>query len=296
MEVVIAGAGAMGLLIGTYLSEAGVSVSFFTKREEQAIELRDHGAIRVKDGCDRIFKVHAFSDLEQAPQHAFWILAVKSNDLRDLVNRLENSVRPAHLMFIQNGIRHYDLGKATSIQSVSVASLTHGARRTGNRTVVHNGVGVMGIAALKGNQIHPSHLYIANSSFFPMIQEQDGLQMLLKKAIINCCINPLTAILDLKNGELLTNRSAHHLMQMIHSELAAGYPEAVKTLPLSAVEAVCRKTSNNRSSMLTDRSHGVLMETDTIVSAILEGKEEMMPTLKTFELLLKAIDDGKEKS
>lgn len=296
MEVVIAGAGAMGLLIGTYLAEGGISVSFFTRREEQAIELRDYGVTRVKDGHDHIFKVHAFSDLEQAPRHALWILAVKSNDLRDLVDRLENSVRPAHLMFIQNGLRHYDLGKATSIHSVSIASLTHGASRIGKRTVVHNGVGVMSIAALKGDQLHPSHLYIAGSPLFPMVQEQDGLQMLLKKAIINCCINPLTAILNLKNGELLTNRSAHHLMQMIYSELAAGYPEAVRTLPLSEVEAVCRKTSNNRSSMLTDRSHGVPMETDTIVSAILEGKEEMMPTLQVLELLLKAIDDGKDQS
>lgn len=296
MEVVIAGAGAMGLLIGTYLAEAGISVSFFTRREEQAIELRNHGVTRVQDGSDGTFQVHAFSNLELAPQHALWILAVKSRDLSDVVNRLENSVRPVHLMFVQNGLRHYDLGRATSISSVSIASLTHGARKIDDRTVVHNGVGIMSIAALKGDQICPSHLFIADSPCFPMAQAHDGLQMLLKKALINCCINPLTAILELKNGELLTLQWAHHLMRKIYNELAVGYPEAVKTLPFSEVEAVCKKTSNNSSSMLTDRNNGVTMEIDTIVSAVLEGHEEKMPTLRALELLLKAIDEGKDGS
>lgn len=296
MEVVIAGAGAIGLLIGTYLAEAGICVSFYTRREEQACELQAHGVTRVQDGSESTFQVQAFSNLERAPRHACWILAVKSKDLRTVLNELEQSIQPVHLMFVQNGLRHYELGRATSISSVSVASLTHGARKLDDRTVIHNGVGVMTVAALKGDQVYPSHLFVANSPLFPMAHAQDGWQMLVKKALINCCINPLTAILELKNGELLTLQSVHHLMHNIYDELASGYPEAITALPFSEVEAVCRKTSNNSSSMLTDRSNGVPMEIDTIISAVLEGHEEKMPTLRALELLLKAIDEGKDGS
>ena len=294
MEVVIVGAGAMGLLIGSYLAESGMSVSFLTRRKEQAGDLIDNGVKRIHNGKVSTFRVHAFSDIAHAPENAFWILAVKSKDLKDVVQRLESAKHPGHLMFIQNGMSHYDLARSTSISSVSIASLTHGAGKADDCTVIHNGIGVMRIAVLTGIQGGPSSLFEASSSMFPIVQEPDAHSMLLRKAIINCCINPLTALLELKNGELLTNITAHALMEAVYSELASGYPEAVKTLAFSDVEEVCRNTSDNRSSMLTDRYNGIPMEIDTIVSAILVGKGEHMPTLKVFERLLKAIDERKD--
>lgn len=294
MEFVIVGAGAMGLLIGSYLAESGMSVSFLTRRNEQAANLIDNGVKRIHNGRVSTFHVHAFSDIAHAPKNAFWILAVKSKDLRGVVQQLESAKLPGHLMFIQNGMRHYELARSVSISSVSIASLTHGAGKAGDHTVIHNGVGVMRIAALTGNQEGSSRLLEASSSMFPIVQEQDAHSMLLRKAIINCCINPLTALLELKNGELLTNITAHALMEAVYSELASGYPEAVKTLAFSDVEEVCRSTTDNRSSMLTDRYNGIPMEIDTIVSAILEGKGERMPTLKVLERLLKAMDERKD--
>lgn len=294
MEVVIAGAGAMGLLIGSYLAEAGMSVSFLTRREDQAIELREYGVTRIQNDRERTFQVAAFSDLTRAPRKAMWILALKSIDLHNVVEKLENNVHPEHLMFIQNGLRHYELGLSTSIPSVSAASFTHGAGKRDDRTVIHNGVGVMSIAPIKGGQKLSFPLFEADSPSFPILHEEDAYQMLLRKVLVNCCINPLTAILELKNGELLTNNSAHHLMQVIYGELAAEYPEIAKKLSFSDVEEVCRSTADNRSSMFVDKRNKVPMEIDTIISAVLEGHEERMPTLKLFETLLKAIDERKE--
>lgn len=294
MEVVIAGAGAMGLLIGSYLAESGMSVSFLTRREEQAEDLKENGLKRITNGKVRTFQVHAFSDMIQAPKKALWILAVKSKDVNEVVKQLETTELPAHLMFIQNGMRHFDLAHSTTISSVSIASLTHGAGKADNRTVIHNGVGLMSIAELKGDYECACRLFEANSTMFPMVRERDAHMLLLRKAIINCCINPLTALLELKNGELLTNSYAYALMQAVYQELTSGYPEAIKTLAFSAVEEVCRNTAGNWSSMLTDRYNGIPMEIDTIVSAILEGTSEHMPTLKVFEKLLKAIEEREE--
>ena len=36
MDVIIAGAGSIGLLLGSFLSEAGMDVTFYVRREEQA--------------------------------------------------------------------------------------------------------------------------------------------------------------------------------------------------------------------------------------------------------------------
>ena len=284
----------MGLLIGSYLAETGMSVSFLTRREDQANELRENGVTRIQNDQERTFQVTAFSDLTRAPRKAMWILAVKSNDLNNVVKKLENHVHPESMMFIQNGLRHLELGLSTSIPNVSAASLTHGAGKRDDRTVIHNGVGVMSIASVKGDQKLSFPLFESDLPSFPILHEEDAYQMLLRKVLVNCCINPLTAILELKNGELLTNNYANHLMQVIYGELATEYPEIAKNLSFSAVEEVCRRTADNCSSMFVDKRNKVPMEIDTIVSAILEGREEKMPTLKLFETLLKAIDERKE--
>ena len=52
MDVVIAGAGSIGLLIGSFLSEAGMDVTFYVRREEQAELIRGEGIQRKCTECD----------------------------------------------------------------------------------------------------------------------------------------------------------------------------------------------------------------------------------------------------
>ncbi len=47
MEVIIAGAGSIGLLLGSFLSEAGMNVTFYVRREEQAELIRAKGIQRI---------------------------------------------------------------------------------------------------------------------------------------------------------------------------------------------------------------------------------------------------------
>ena len=58
MEVIIAGAGSIGLLLGSYLSEAGMNVTFYVRREEQAELIRTEGIQRInQDGTTDVFHV-----------------------------------------------------------------------------------------------------------------------------------------------------------------------------------------------------------------------------------------------
>ena len=49
--------------------------------------------------------------------------------------------------------------------------------------------------------------------------EEDYENMLLKKLVVNAVINPLTAILGIKNGELIENKHYFELVKMIFSEI-----------------------------------------------------------------------------
>lgn len=290
MKVVIAGAGSMGLLLGSFLAEAGIAVSFFTRRQQQATSLCTKGLTRMGNGESRVFRVGAFSNIAGAPRQAVWILSVKSGNLAELVEKVEHAITPKYVLFIQNGLRHLEIGIGSSFTSVGVASLTHGAERKNDTTVIHRGEGVMGVAHVRGATQCIVELLELTSSSFQIKQEQNAHQMLLRKAIINCCINPLTTLLRIPNGLLIENESAHQLMKLVYSELAEVYPDVTPLLRFSDVEEVCRLTSKNRSSMLTDFEKGDPMEIDTIVTAAIGNQREKMPVLTSLELMLKTID------
>ncbi|ORY82032.1 ketopantoate reductase PanE/ApbA C terminal-domain-containing protein [Protomyces lactucae-debilis] len=81
----------------------------------------------------------------------------------------------------------------------------------------------------------------------------------LTKFVVNCCVNPLTAIHGCYNGQVTRYASAMQFtMQECLTVLACAYP----TVPLdaatvqAALEVVISKTANNRSSMLQDVSAG----------------------------------------
>ncbi len=86
MKVVIAGAGSIGLLIGSYLAESGLGVVFFVRREEQAALIREQGIRRVNgDGSERIFVADAQTDIGKLPDMAPWIVATKFGGVATIV-------------------------------------------------------------------------------------------------------------------------------------------------------------------------------------------------------------------
>ena len=86
MKVVIAGAGSIGLLIGSYLAESGLRVVFLVRREEQAALIREQGIRRVNgDGSERIFEADAQTDVGKLPDDAPWIVATKYGGVAPIV-------------------------------------------------------------------------------------------------------------------------------------------------------------------------------------------------------------------
>nr|MBR9646727.1 2-dehydropantoate 2-reductase [Streptococcus sp. 11-4097] len=65
------------------------------------------------------------------------------------------------------------------------------------------------------------------------------------------CINPLTALLQVQNGDLITNPFFYRLMEQVFQEVVFLVKEE-KEMVWKMVRHVCERTSHNTSSMLAD--------------------------------------------
>jgi 2-dehydropantoate 2-reductase len=137
---------------------------------------------------------------------------------------------------------------------------------------------------------------------FQVEQVADPKSLLWGKLVINAAINPVTALLNVPNGELLKDPAAHALLQSAAREAAAvasacgirlPYPDAVV-----AVESVAQRTAANYSSMLRDVQRGSPTEIDAISGAIVRaGNETGVPTPvnRTLWQLVKALEESAER-
>lgn len=294
MEVVIAGAGSIGMLIGSFLAEAGANVMFYVRSREQANALNQQGLARINpDGTTKVFYLKAATYFSQLPEDAIWIIGTKYAGVPSILSAMEKAQVTGPLLFIQNGIAHMELAYATKNESIAFATVEHGAKRLDDRTVSHNGVGPLTIAPGRGDQEPFRSLGAVDSVAFPVVFHENAEQILMRKVLINCMINPLTALLQVRNGELVENPYAQSLFQQLYDELMDAFPEYQNMLPYESAAAVCIHTASNQSSMLSDYLAGRPMEIETIVSAMIRKadlRKASLPVLKTLEQMLRVID------
>ncbi|MFC5588530.1 2-dehydropantoate 2-reductase [Sporosarcina soli] len=293
MDVVVAGAGSIGLLIGSYFAEAGMDVTFYVRREEQAQLIRTEGIQRIEqDGTKKVFCAQATTDIHRLPA-APWIVAVKFSGVEELLMTMQQAKVNPPVLFVQNGIGHLELVERSALRHVVFATVEHGAGRCDDRTVSHNGVGNLTRAVFRGDERLFEFLRRAAARDFPVVYHPDAEQILMRKVLINCMINPLTAILQVKNGELLKNPYCLRMFKRLYEELIDAFPEMAQVLPYEAVTKVCMKTADNQSSMLVDHLAGRPMEVNTIVSAVrvmAEKRNKKLPILTSLEMILYAMD------
>lgn len=284
MEFAVVGAGAVGMLMACLLKEAGADVKIVARRKEQADLINEQGIQK-----DRAFyMVEAQVGLSGIPEDAILLLAVKYDGLEELLASLNVHCPKNPIVFLQNGMMHLDYLKGMPHPHVLAGSVEHGVIKSGDNEIRHTGEGVVKFALLRGEE----------RFFLPLFQlkhlksewQEDADQMLFRKVLLNSIINPLTALMGIKNGELLVNPSAYELLKDLYTELYRAFPEIEDLLPFEEVTTLCASTAENTSSMLSDRLQGRKMELDTILLYTLQRSPVEMPLLKAFYHILKSAE------
>jgi 2-dehydropantoate 2-reductase len=172
---------------------------------------------------------------------------------------------------------------------------THGSLKVAENQIIHTGSGISHLG-LKFNvpdgctkqTIKKTLIPFLNTVLPDVIWCDDILLKQWVKLAINCVINPLTALFDIKNGNISDAKFTGSIEQVLDEVIAVANRENVnlnKEELTQTVLLVAKNTKNNSSSMRCDIHNGRETEIEYINGYIHRlGKEFNIPTPKNTEL------------
>lgn len=241
------------------------------------------------------------------------IVSVKAPQTVKAIQRIAHRLTGGStIMFLQNGMGILDEVNEQLFPDEEyrptyvIGVVTHGLYSNGPFSVEHAGEGTIALGAMPRilqnkpvenetlGELAPSARYLMRTMtrtpvFVAIGYPPTGLlQQQLDKLAVNCIINPITAIIDCKNGALLSNMYFTRVIRLLLAEISIviqSMPELknvpnVKmrfdTLRLERIVfSIANKTAENHSSMLQDVKLGRQTEIDYINGYIIRRGEEM---------------------
>ncbi|HDR6308384.1 TPA: 2-dehydropantoate 2-reductase [Bacillus cereus] len=287
MKIGVVGPGALGLLYAFYLQKSKQDVTLFTRTAKQAEELNITGVTCMREGkSETVFPpvLPIESMLDQQLDYIF--IAVKQYHITDILPFVRGE---SSLIFLQNGMSHIHAMQQIRNENIAVGIVEHGAKKEEKHTVYHTGIGVTKFGIVHGQSIHFEKIFNCFPfPYFPIQIEDDWKDVMHKKLVVNVCINPLTALLQVQNGELIKNPFFYQMMEQVFQEVVF-LVEEEKEMVWEMVRHVCERTSRNTSSMLADVRANRQTEIGAIVGYVLKEAKKQKRSVPTLQFLFDAI-------
>ena len=294
--ILILGTGAMASLFAARLAAGGAKVRMLGTWVE-SIETLNQVGVRLIDlnGVEHSYPVEATDDPLECVGSGFAIVLVKSYQTKRAAQQLSVCLAEDGLaLTLQNGIGNDEnLTEALGAQRVASGVTTLGATLVEPGLVRYGGEGVISLG--KNEQVQSLVEVLIRTGF--TVETVDNTDSLVwGKLVINASINPLTALLKVPNGDLVTKPTARMLMGLVANETTNVSSAKGINLPYSdpvaMVESVAQKTASNHSSMLKDVMRNSPTEIDAINGAVVrigEAIDVPVSINRTLWLLVKAM-------
>ncbi|HSJ87693.1 MAG TPA: 2-dehydropantoate 2-reductase [Anaerolineales bacterium] len=277
-HILIVGTGALASLFAARLAQAGCDVVMLGTWQEGLTAIQENG-IRFIDpnGRESQFQVQATANARDCIGTKHALVLVKAWQTERAAEQLRDCLAQDGLaVTLQNGLGN----RETLIRSLGGKRVALGVTTTG-ATLLRPGLVKAGgegpISMERNPALGPLEKALTSANFNVQLVD-DASSLIWGKLVINSAINPLTALLRVKNGELLERPSARALMGQLARETAqVAIAENIHLPfedPVAAAEDVARKTAANQSSMLQDVLRGAPTEIDAICGAVVKAAEK----------------------
>jgi 2-dehydropantoate 2-reductase len=262
-RVNICGTGAMACLFGSRLSHVA-NVTLVGSWPEGIAAIREHG-IRVEGDPAAHFDVAVAGPGDSCEPAELVLVLVKTWQTAEAAARLERLLSPGGVVLIlQNGI-----GNRAVLGSAACVGITFsGATLTGPGRIRPGGDGPT-YAAVPGWVVD----LLRRAGFDARRCDENEIDgFAWGKLVANCAINPVTALLGVRNGEALSRPDAAWLIERAATECAAVARARGISLPfddaIQHARDTATRTAGNCSSMLQDLRRGAPTEVDSINGAV----------------------------
>jgi 2-dehydropantoate 2-reductase len=305
MKIVIIGAGAIGRLFGVYLSRSGHEIIFVDPVSEVVEAINRQGiGFMAADSTDpdaiSFVPARAVKDGREIKNCDLLLLAVKSFATLAAVQAVSHLInKDTPLVTLQTG-----LGNIEKLQQLiapehiiggftfmAAAALAPGIVRQG-------GIGKTYLGELDGrmtDRLTKISTMLAEANL-PCTPVRRFIGRLWCKIIVYSAINSLSAILKVKNGQLLESMEAITLMKRLIDEgRQVAEAQAIDLVFPDLYQILfdaCHRTENNLSSMLQDVLNGNRTEIEAQCEALAafgRKKGVAAPTQQTMAELVKLL-------
>jgi 2-dehydropantoate 2-reductase len=227
------------------------------------------------------------------------LVTTKAGDtLQALKDTLPSIQESKPIVLFQNGMgSQQQVAQSWPERPVLAASTTEGANRPAPDRLIHAGTGQTWIGPLSesaGPSVNPVVSRIASSGL-AVLAETDIMVRLWQKLVINAGINPFTALLDCRNGELPSQALYQSHIDDLCQEAARigqamGFETRTGSRLREQVEEVIRTTAGNVSSMLADARQGRSTEIRYINGWLAESGERLGIPAPVNQLLTERVE------
>jgi 2-dehydropantoate 2-reductase len=232
------------------------------------------------------------------------ILTVKAHQTAAAVAALPTLLGASGLaLTLQNGLGNLEeMGRVAGWARLLGGSSILGVTKLGEGEVFLAGLGVTYVGPTSGSQVSPGEAEAVADLFrragLPCEVRLDMDTALWEKLLANVGINPLTALLGVKNGALLDLPPAWDLAVAAAAEAkAVARAEGVNLTvdPAARLKEVCTATAQNRSSMLQDVTAGRSTEIEALNAQVAARGEKhgiAAPVNHCLTQLIRALEVG----
>ncbi len=284
MRMALIGAGALGGVIGFYLS-AVTDVVLVDPWAEHVAAMAAHGLRCERDGVEAARPVRAVTDAALVGPVELALVLVKARQTPWAAGVARTVLGGSGVAYtLQNGLGNREiLASVLGEERVGQGVASLGGTLLGPGRVRHAGMGPTLFGATPHRTLARTLADLFTSAGLPAEVRDDVAELVWGKLIVNAGINALTALLRVPNGALVETPPARELLAAAVREAAAVATAQGVSLPyadpVEHVLAVARATAANRSSTLQDVLRGAPTEIAAINGAIArEGARLGVPT------------------
>lgn len=282
IKTAVMGSGAMACLFAARLANVA-NVVMVGHWPEQVTAIQQHGLTLIEqDGQQQTYALTMTSQPDTVPPVDLAFVLVKSWQSARTAQETAVLLKPTGTaVTLQNGLGNLEqLAEAVGEERAVAGTTVQAAKIIVPGTAAHTGGGLTMLPNLPRAE---TAAHLLNEAGITTRLADNVASVLWGKLAINAAINPLAALLDVPNGELLTQKWVMALMEKAANEVTAVARAQGIQLPfVNAAEQakkVAAATAANSASMRQDIARGGPTEIDAICGAVVKyGRLHHIPT------------------